>query len=135
MVRKIFYITLITLLAVRLFPQTIDGVKVKLASINHENKILVLRITNNSGRNVLLRDESDIILAIDNSMRQSYGSFMGENEMLKKLGLTQLYRYEGILKTGSQKTVYIFFDERSNIQLDKIKTIIYHFNGLKFRLI
>ncbi len=122
-------------MAVRLFPQTIDGVKVKLASINHENKILVLRITNNSGRNVLLRDESDIILAIDNSMRQSYGSFMGENEMLKKLGLTQLYRYEGILKTGSQKTVYIFFDERSNIQLDKIKTIIYHFNGLKFRLI
>lgn len=122
-------------MAVRLFPQTINGVKVNLASINHENKILVLRITNNSGRNVLLRDESDIILAIDNSMRQSYGSFMGENEMLKKLGLTQPYRYEGILKTGSQKTVYIFFDERSNIQLDKIKTIIYHFNGLKFRLI
>jgi len=135
MVRKIFYIALITLMTVRLFPQTIDGVKVNLASINHENKILVLRITNNSGRNVLLRDESDIILAIDNSMRQSYGSFMGENEMLKKLGLTQPYRYEGILKTGSQKTVYIFFDERSNIQLDKIKTIIYHFNGLKFRLI
>ena len=120
---------------IEVYPQTINGVKVKLAQINNNDRFLLLEVINNSRKKVILQAETDIILAIDKEMRQSYGSFFGERELLRKLSISREYRYEGILHPGSVKKIYVFFDERSNIQLNSIKTIIYHFNGLKFRLI
>jgi hypothetical protein len=120
-------------LPVFLEAQTIKGVSINLVKVNPEMGYIVLKITNKTSSMIILKDDRDIVLAIDKSRRQTFGSFSASADYLRELGLSNYY-YGGTLRPGETKKVFVFFDLRANFELEKMKTIIYHINGIKFRI-
>lgn len=113
--------------------QVKKGIKIKILKIEENKSFILLNVVNYSNKKINLENENDIIFAIDQNRRQTFGSFLTSENNARSLNLDN-YNYNCTINPGKSKRVYIFFDPRMNFNLNKMKMLVYHFNGMKFKL-
>ena len=111
-----------------------NGIKIEILKIEMVKSFILLKVENNSSKKINLENDNDIVFAIDQNRRQTFGSFSTSESAARSLNLEN-YNYNGIIKPGKSKNVYIFFDPRMNFNLNNMRMLVYHLNGQKIKLI